>query len=101
VLPNILTLLKPDGKLILSLAQSTEDSEVWGSRLSNCGFTGLDGVFRDETLSVVVSSAPSEDNSLVAVPLAPSSYFIVTDTASALQQQIADKLSFTLSARGH
>ncbi|KAI3326206.1 polyketide synthase [Xylariaceae sp. AK1471] len=101
VLPNILSLLKPGGKLVLAMSGNTEESEVWDRRLSNCGFTGLDGAFHDETLSVMISSAPSEDNSLVAVPPAPSSYYIVVDAASDLQNQIADRLSSTLSARGH
>ncbi|KAI8953570.1 polyketide synthase [Xylaria longipes] len=101
MLPNILALLKPGGKLILAVTESTEASDVWGTRLSNCGFTGLDRVFLDQTQSVMISSAPSENNSGIVAPPASKSYYIAMDPASILQRQIADKLSSTLSARGH
>ncbi|KAJ8122283.1 hypothetical protein ONZ43_g1483 [Nemania bipapillata] len=100
MLSNILSLLKPGGKVVLAATGGTEASDVWGIRLSSCGFTGLDRAFLDEDLLVVVSSAPSEGSSTVVVPPVSNSYYIIADTASELQQRIADKLSTTLSARG-
>ncbi|KAI1150680.1 polyketide synthase [Nemania diffusa] len=101
MLSNILGLLKPGGKLILAATGGTEASDVWGIRLSSCGFTGLDRAFLDQELSVLVSSAPSEGSSTVLVPATSNSYYIVADITSDLQRKIADKLSSTLSARGH
>ncbi|KAI1745051.1 polyketide synthase [Xylaria scruposa] len=100
-LSTILGLLKPGGKLVLAVTESTEASDVWGKLLSNSGFTGLDRVFSDQTQLVMVSSAPSENNSDVVVTPTSNSYYIATDPISTLQRKIADKLSSTLSARGH
>ncbi|GAW21488.1 hypothetical protein ANO14919_110090 [Xylariales sp. No.14919] len=99
-LSNIRRLLKPGGKLVLVIAESTETSDIWGTRLSKCGFTGLDRVFIDQTSSVVVSSAPSEGDSAVVVRPPADSYYIIADSASDLQQQIAERLCSTLSVRG-
>ncbi|KAJ8129093.1 hypothetical protein O1611_g4539 [Lasiodiplodia mahajangana] len=101
MLSNVLGLLKPGGKLILATAEGTEASDVWGTRLSTCGFTGLDRVFLDQALSIVVSSAPSEGSSTVVVPSAASSYYIIADSVSGLQKQVAEKLSSALLARGY
>lgn len=99
-LPNILNLLKPGGKFVLALTESAETSDIWGTRLSNCGFTGLDRAFTDGIESVVVSSAPSEWSSAVVVPSGTVSHYIVVGSSDR-QQQIADKISTALSARGH
>ncbi|KAJ2991427.1 hypothetical protein NUW58_g284 [Xylaria curta] len=101
MLSNILALLKPGGKLVLVVTENTEASDVWGTRLSKCGFTGLDRVFLDQTQSVVVSSAPSETSSGVIVSPASNRYYIIADSASSLQRQIADRLSSNLLGRGH
>ncbi|KAI0102776.1 KR domain-containing protein [Nemania sp. FL0031] len=101
LLSNILGLLKPGGKLILATAEGTEASDIWGTRLSSCGFTRLDRVFLDQALSIVVSSAPSEASSTVVVPSPSDSYYIIADGASDTQKQIAEKLSSTLLARGY
>ncbi|KAI1348897.1 polyketide synthase [Xylaria sp. FL0043] len=100
-LSNIVRLLKPGGKLILETTDSTESSDVWSKELSNIGFTGLVKGFSDENSSVLVSDAPSAGNSAVVVPQAASSYYIIADPSSELQQKVADKLHSTLSARGN
>ncbi|KAI0855253.1 polyketide synthase [Xylaria cubensis] len=100
-LSTIHGLLKPGGKLVLAVTGSTAASDVWGKLLSNSGFTGLDRVFSDGNQSVIVSSAPSENNSDVVVTPTSNNYYIATDPTSALQRRIAEKLSSTLSARGH
>ncbi|TGJ80361.1 hypothetical protein E0Z10_g8409 [Xylaria hypoxylon] len=99
-LSNVRRLLKPAGKLVLVLAESTQESDVWGTLLSNCGFTGLDRVFLDQTSSVFVSSALSEADSGVVVHPVLDDYYIIADSASDLQQQIAERLCSTLSVRG-
>ncbi|KAI1186118.1 polyketide synthase [Nemania serpens] len=101
ILSNVLAILKPGGKLVVAVEEGTEASDVWGKKLTRCGFTGLDRIFVDQSRSIVVSSAPSEGSSAVLVPSASSSYYIIADTASDLQQKTADNLSSTLSARGH
>ncbi|TVY91443.1 Reducing polyketide synthase [Lachnellula willkommii] len=101
VLGNVLSLLKPGGKLILAVAEGTGATENWGTHLVSCGFTGLDAVFRDQALSVVVSSAPSKGRDTSLAPSTSlSSYYIVVDPASDLQLRVADNLSSVLSTRG-
>ncbi|KAF2963761.1 hypothetical protein GQX73_g9817 [Xylaria multiplex] len=100
-LSNLQRLLKPGGKLILVIAESTEASDVWGIQLSKCGFTGLDRVFVDQASSIVVSSAQSRPGSTVLVNPASGDYYIIAESSSGLQKQIAERLCSTLSVRGH
>lgn len=100
-LGNFLGLLKPKGKFILAVTEGADSEKVWGTHLINCGFTGLDAVFHDQDLLVMVSSAPSKDDKDThLVPSTSSSYYIVADPASDLQQRLADRLSSELSVRG-
>ncbi|TVY81512.1 Reducing polyketide synthase FUB1 [Lachnellula suecica] len=107
VLRNVLTLLTPGGKFILTVAEGTSVVETWTTHLIKSGFTGLDAVFPDQGLSVMVSSAPSKDDTTSLTPSTSSSYSIVSsyrivaDPASDLQQRVANKLCSDLSAKGH
>lgn len=101
VLSDVLSILKPGGRFVFAVEKSTADSNIWGTKLSRYGFTGLDVVFVDQSVSILVSSAPSEGSTAVMIPSASNSYYIIADTASDLQEQTADILSSTLSARGH
>lgn len=100
MLSNVSTLLKPGGKVILAVAEVTDAADIWGAHLVHCGFTGLDAVFHDQALSVMVSSVPSKIKNATLMPSTPESYFIVFDPASDLQKQVANKLCLVLSTRG-
>ncbi|KAI8628041.1 polyketide synthase [Xylariaceae sp. FL1651] len=100
VLGNVFHLLRPGGKLVMATAESAEAAETWRTRLSNCGFSKLEAAFRDQALSVIVSSIPTKDKDIALAPSLLNSYYIVIDPASDLQQSIADKLSSILSSKG-
>jgi NADPH:quinone reductase-like Zn-dependent oxidoreductase/acyl transferase domain-containing protein len=101
VLSHILSLLKPGGKLVLAETEGTDIAELWGSHLTNCGYSGLDIVFHDQGLSVMVSSAPSKPKDTSLAPSTSGGYYIIIDPASDLQHGVADNLCSVLSARGH
>ncbi|KAG9235384.1 polyketide synthase [Amylocarpus encephaloides] len=99
MLSNALSLLKPQGKLILTVTEGIDATATWGTHLLNSGFAGLETLFLDEGRSVVVSSAPPGDKETSSTPTG-SSYYIVIDAASDLQQRVGNKLCSSLAARG-
>lgn len=98
-LGNVLTLLKPGGKLVFA-AENSETVENWGTHLIRCGYSGLEAAFEDQTSSIMISGAPLEEKKIDGVASTPSSYYIVIEETSDLQRRIAEKLHLVLSARG-
>ncbi|CAG9950403.1 unnamed protein product [Clonostachys rosea f. rosea IK726] len=92
ILGNIHALLKKGGRLVLSVAEGGDDIESWSKHLITSGFTGVDTVFWDQVSSIIVSNVPITGSDTGSLSSATSNYYIVADSNSKLQSEVADKL---------
>ncbi|KAK1988362.1 mycocerosic acid synthase [Colletotrichum cereale] len=98
-LGRFLSLLKPEGKLILTGAQSPPVARIWGTFLSKNGFAGVNAVLGDRDSLVLISSAPSRATSNGASS-ASGSYYIVGEVSSDSQRLISERLASSLLEKG-
>lgn len=99
VLRRLLSLLKPGGKIILTVPHGTAVAKSWGKYLVQSGFTEPDALFGDKKSSVLISSVPPHKGSNGASPSTGACY-IVADLSSDAQRSVADKLASSLQANG-
>ncbi|KAI3393132.1 hypothetical protein diail_4700 [Diaporthe ilicicola] len=99
VLRRFLSLLKPGGKIILTVPFSKVVAKTWGKYLIQSGFTEPDAIFGDKASSVLISSVPSVKASNGVSP-SSGAYYVVGDLSSDMQRGLADKLVASLQANG-
>ncbi|KAK2007214.1 polyketide synthase [Colletotrichum eremochloae] len=98
VLSRFLSLLKPEGKLILTGARSKAVARIWGTCLKQNGFAGVDAVLGDQDSLVLISSAPTQERTNGAVT--PGAYYIVGNISSDAQRLVAERLASRLLEKG-
>ncbi|KAH9430658.1 hypothetical protein MCOR02_007994 [Pyricularia oryzae] len=94
---RFLSLLQPDGKIILTGARSAAVARIWGACLTRNGFKGVDAMLGDAEGRVVVASAPSERSEQES---SGGGCYIVGDLASDFQRTVAEKTVASLLEGG-
>lgn len=99
VLRRFASLLKPGGKVILTVPHSTVVAKVWGKYMIESGFTEPDALFGDRKSSRLVSSVPSHKDQNRSSQ-STGAYYIVADLSSDAQRGVANNLASSLQANG-
>jgi NADPH:quinone reductase-like Zn-dependent oxidoreductase/acyl transferase domain-containing protein len=98
VLRRFFGLLKPGGKIVLTVPFSKTVATRWTKYLVQQGFTEPDASFGDNTSSILVASVPATGNNEIAPSYGV--YYIVSDGSSVKQRGVANKLASSLQANG-
>lgn len=98
VLRRFSSLLKPGGKIILTVPFGKAVAKSWAKYLVQNRFTEPDALFGDKKSSILVASVPSKSKNETAS--STGVYYIVADLASDTQRSLADKLVSSLQANG-
>ncbi|KAK2003329.1 mycocerosic acid synthase [Colletotrichum falcatum] len=98
VLGRFLSLLKPEGKLVLTEARSKAIAKIWGTCLTRNGFASVDATLGDQGSLVLISSAPLQESSNRAVT--SGVYYVVGNISSDAQCLVAEKLASSLVEKG-
>ncbi|KAK2042138.1 polyketide synthase [Colletotrichum somersetense] len=98
VLGRFLTLLKPEGKFVLTEVRSKAMAKIWGACLTRNGFAGVDAVLGDQGSLVLISSALPHECSNGAS--ASGTYYVVGDILSDAQRLVAERLASCVVEKG-
>lgn len=93
-------LLKPTGRLVLGSISEVDEISSWNACLFQHGFSGPDAQFRTGSSSSLVTSVVKTSPPSSPEVLPPCTYFIVRDSDSKTQNQIATRLASSLYSRG-
>lgn len=98
VLRRFFSLLKPGGKIILTVPFSKTVAQSWAKYLVQNRFTEPDALFGDKKSSILVASVPSKGKRDTVS--GNEVYYIVVDDSSDAQRNVADRLVSSLEAKG-
>ncbi|EUC31174.1 hypothetical protein COCCADRAFT_6898 [Bipolaris zeicola 26-R-13] len=98
VLRRFYSLLKPGGKIVLTVPFGKAVAKSWAKYLAQQGFSERGALFGDKKSSVLIASVPATDSKESVVK--PKTYYVVADQASEKQRKVAEKLESSLKENG-